>query len=167
MMTSFSHDWPIWLMFFSRLNVLNLELQGPSANIFNVRDKIEAMIKKLELFSDCINKDNTQIFPSLYDFVCANEFKLTDNIKYDIAKHLSEMGAQLRRYLPETADTNNWIHYLFHALPPFHLPISEQESLIEIATSSSVKIELIQRPLTDFCIVLRSEYPALANPSLA
>ena len=26
------------------------------------------MTKKLELFSVCINKDNTQVFPSLYDF---------------------------------------------------------------------------------------------------
>ena len=32
--------------------------------IFNVRDKIEAMIKKLELFSVSINKDNTQVFSS-------------------------------------------------------------------------------------------------------
>jgi hypothetical protein len=38
------------------------------ATIFNVRDKIEAMIKKLELFSVCTNKDNRQVFPSLYDF---------------------------------------------------------------------------------------------------
>ena len=35
---------------FSRLNDLNLGLQGLSATIINVRDKIEAMIKKLELF---------------------------------------------------------------------------------------------------------------------
>ena len=50
---------------FSRLNDLNLGLQGLSATIFNVRDKIPAMIKKLELFSVCINKDHTQVFPSL------------------------------------------------------------------------------------------------------
>ena len=50
---------------FSRLNDLSLGLQGLSAAIFNVRDKIEAMIKKLDLFSVCINKDNTQVFPSL------------------------------------------------------------------------------------------------------
>jgi hypothetical protein len=54
---------------FSRLNDLNLGLQGLSATIFNVRDNIEAMIKKLELFSVCINKDNTQVPPSLYDFL--------------------------------------------------------------------------------------------------
>ena len=54
--------------FFPHLNDLNLGLQGLSTTIFNVRDKIEAMIKKLELFSVCINKDNTKVFPSLYYF---------------------------------------------------------------------------------------------------
>ena len=57
---------------FSRLNDLNLGLQGFFTTIFNVRDKIESIIKKLELFSVCINKDNTQVFPSLYDFLYAN-----------------------------------------------------------------------------------------------
>nr|AAX30341.2 SJCHGC03035 protein [Schistosoma japonicum] len=47
-----------------------------------------------------INKDNIQVFPSLYDFLCANELKLTDNVKCDIAKHLSELDVQLRRYFP-------------------------------------------------------------------
>ena len=50
---------------FSRLNDLNLGFTG---TIFSVRDKIEVMIKKLERFSVCINMDNTQVFPSLYDF---------------------------------------------------------------------------------------------------
>ena len=70
---------------FSRLNDLNLG--------FNVRNK---MIK-LELFSVCINKDNTQVFPSLHDILCVNELKLTDHVKCDIGKHLRELGAQLCR----------------------------------------------------------------------
>ena len=49
-------------------NDLNLGSQGLSTTIFNLWEKIEAMIKKLELFFVCINKDNTQVFPSLYDF---------------------------------------------------------------------------------------------------
>ena len=60
-------------------------------------------------------------------------------------------------------DDTNWICYLYHALPPVHLLISEQEILIEIATSGYVGIELNQKPVPDFCIGLRSEYPALAN----
>ena len=95
----------------------------------------------------------------MYDFLCANELKLTDNVKCDIVK----LGAQLRRYFPETDDSNNCIHYPFHSLPPLNLPICEQESLIEIATSGSVKIELNQKPLPDFWIGLSSECPALAN----
>ena len=94
---------------FSRLNDLNLGLQGLSATITNVRDKIEAVIKKLELFSVCINRDNTQVFPSLYDLLCANELKLTDNVKCDIANHLNELGTQLREYFTEMDDTNNCI----------------------------------------------------------
>ena len=68
------------------------------------------------------------------------ELKLTDNVKCEIAKHLSELGVQLRRYFPKTDDTKNWIRYPFHALPPVHLPISEQDSIIEVATSGSVKM---------------------------
>ena len=55
------------------------------------------MIKKLDFFSVCINKDNTQVFPSMYDFLSANELKLMDNVNFDIVKHLGELGAQLRR----------------------------------------------------------------------
>jgi hypothetical protein len=55
----------------SRLNYLKLGLQGLSATIFNMRDKIEAMIKTLELCSVCIKKDLTRVFTSLDDvFVC-------------------------------------------------------------------------------------------------
>jgi hypothetical protein len=96
-------------------------------------------------------------------FLCANELKLTDNIKCEIAKHLSQLGVQLRRYFPKTGDTNNWIRYPFHALPPVQLPISEQESLIEIATSGSVKMFFNQKPLPYFWIGLHSEFLALAN----
>ena len=45
---------------FSHLNDLNLGLQ--------LYPMCEAMIKKLECFSVCINKDNAQVFPSLCDF---------------------------------------------------------------------------------------------------
>ena len=51
----------------------------------------------------------------------------------------------------------------FKALPPVHLQMSEQESLIEIQTSGSVKMSFKQKPLPDFWIGLRSERPALAN----
>jgi hypothetical protein len=74
---------------FYHKNDLNLGLQGLSTTIFKVWDTIGAMIKKLELFFVSINKDNTQVFPSLYDFLCANELKLMDN---EIIGRLNSLG---------------------------------------------------------------------------
>ena len=116
-------------------------------------EKLRLCLRSWSSFLSALT-DNTQVFSQLCVFLCANELKLTDNVKCDIVKHLSDLGAQLRRCFPETDDTNNWILHPFHALPPVHLPISEQESLIEI--------EFNQKPLRDFWIGLRSEFLALA-----
>ena len=70
-------------------------------------------------------------------FLLTNEVNLTDNVNCDKAKHLSELGTQLCRYFSEKYDTNNWIRYPFHALPPVQLQISDHESLIGIATSDN------------------------------
>ena len=72
-------------------------------------------------------------------FLCAKELKLTDNVKCDIAKHLSELDVQLRKYFPETDDTNNWIRYPFHALPPVHLLISEEEQQAVLCKSNLIR----------------------------
>ena len=60
---------------FSRLNDLNLGLQGLSATIFKVLDKIEAMTNKLELFLTTHRSIHCMIF------LCVNKLKLTDNVK--------------------------------------------------------------------------------------
>ena len=90
--------------FLTRLAFLGDAFQDyrDSTTIFNVWDRIEVMIK-LELFSVCINKDNIQVCPSLYDVLCANELKLTDNVKCDIAKHLSELGRNCNKRFCENA----------------------------------------------------------------
>ena len=81
---------------FSRLNKFNLRLQGVSATIFNMRYKVEAMIKS-NLWLNCMESNKTEIFTSLNDFLCANELCLTDSVKRDITVHLSELAAQLHR----------------------------------------------------------------------
>jgi hypothetical protein len=74
--------------------------------------------------------------PDGLKYILDTTMKVVNFVK---AKHLSELGAQLHRYFPEMFDTNNWSRYPFHALPAVQLLISEQESLIEISTSGSVK----------------------------
>ncbi|MBN3300540.1 F200A protein, partial [Amia calva] len=65
-------DDPVWLVqlayladIFSRLNELNMGLQGLSLRIFDVSDKITAMKKKLQLFVIKIKAGNVSAFPTL------------------------------------------------------------------------------------------------------
>ncbi|KAI7789743.1 putative zinc finger BED domain-containing protein 5-like [Triplophysa rosa] len=151
---------------FSRLNELNIGLQGFATTIFNVQDKTEAMIRKFALWTNCINENNTEAFSSLHDFLLANELSLTNSVKRDIMKHLSELSSQLRKYFPETDNSNTWIRNPFSANSTAHLPVSERESLIEISTSGALRIDFAQKLLTDFWIALHAEYPALADRAL-
>ncbi|KAL3978913.1 hypothetical protein ACER0C_017463 [Sarotherodon galilaeus] len=124
---------------FSRLNELNLGLQG-------------AMIKKLNLWKNCMDANNTEVFPVLHDFLCSNDLTLSKSIKRECNVHLEELAVQLRRYFPETDGSNDWIRHPFTA-----------ESLIEIATDGSLKVEHAQKTLADFWIGLLTEQPTLAK----
>ena len=87
---------------------------------------------------------------------------LTDNVKRDITTHLSELAAQLRKYFPKTDRSDSRICHQFAAVPA-SLSTSKQESLIEITTDGSLKMEFNQKPPPDFWIGLCTEQPALAK----
>ena len=93
--------------------------------MFNVRDKIEAMIKKSKLWVDCMNNNKTEVFPSLHDFLSENHLGVTDSVKRDITMHLSELAAQLRRYATSPKLTSRTvgfvIPFLLCLLPYRHL----------------------------------------------
>eukprot|EP00096_Caligus_rogercresseyi_P005480 TRINITY_DN2100_c0_g1_i1.p1 TRINITY_DN2100_c0_g1~~TRINITY_DN2100_c0_g1_i1.p1 ORF type:complete len:323 (+),score=-15.95 TRINITY_DN2100_c0_g1_i1:38-970(+) len=149
---------------FSRLNELNLGLQGLSANIFIVREKIEAMIQKLKLWIDCVGKNNIVSFPLLNEFLCENDLSLTDGTKRDIVAHLGELAAELRRYFPDSDDeSDSWIRHPFTTTAPAALSVSQQENLIDIATTGSLKVDFNHKPLIHFWIGLLTEYPELAT----
>ncbi|KAI6651900.1 Zinc finger BED domain-containing protein 5-like [Oopsacas minuta] len=58
---------------FSRLKELNLGLQGLSITVFDVNDKINAMVKKLQLFEMKIKAGDVSAFPTLESFISENK----------------------------------------------------------------------------------------------
>jgi hypothetical protein len=60
---------------FTHLNALNLSMQGEGITIFNVEDKIEAVIKKLELWARCLSERNFDAFQNLKTFLESDEFR--------------------------------------------------------------------------------------------
>lgn len=142
---------------FSHLNKLNLGLQGVSATIFNMRDKVEGIIKKLNLWLNCLDNNKTEAFLMLR-IKNKNKLCLTDNMKHEITVHLSELAAQLCRYFPRSDSSDSRIRHLFTAVPA-SLSTSEQENFID----GSLKMEFNQKPLPDFWVRLRTEHPVLAK----
>ena len=112
-----------------------------------------------------MGKNQVAAFPLLHEFLTEHDLSLADGIKRDIATHLSALAAELRRYFPDSDDeSDSWIRNPFtRPTAPAALSVSEQENLIDIATTGSLKTDFNSKPLTDFWIGLLTEYPELAT----
>jgi hypothetical protein len=65
---------------FTHLNTLNLSMQGGGITIFNVEDKIEAMIKKLELWARRLSERNFDDFQNLKTFLESADEELSNEV---------------------------------------------------------------------------------------
>lgn len=114
------------------------------------------MIKKQKLWLDWINKNKTKQQKNrglsvLAWFYCV-QINSVWQMWYDNAPQVS--------WLPEIDESDSGIHYPYLQCL---LPASKQERHFDVATSGSMKIELNQKPLPDFWIILCINYPAVAN----
>ncbi|KAI6650149.1 SCAN domain-containing protein 3 [Oopsacas minuta] len=98
---------------FSRLNDLNLGLQGLSITVFDVNDKINAMVKKLQLFEMKIKAGDVSAFPTLESFISENKLTLDDGVRDNIVAHIDSLRQQFRNYYPVSAEVNNWMRNPF------------------------------------------------------
>jgi hypothetical protein len=94
---------------FSRINELNLSLQGLDISVFSVQDKIESIMKKLQFWEKCIESNQTECFSNLHNFLIENQLKLDQNTETNIIAHLTGLSTTFREYFPVLSDSNNWI----------------------------------------------------------
>ena len=126
---------------------------------------IQTMPSSNNTVSQRISDMAEDVLKQIIHRVRASEFyalQLDESTEHEITVHLSELAAQLRRYFPESDSSDSWIRHPFTDVPA-SLSTSEQESLIEITTDGSLKMEFDQKPLSDFWIGLYTEHPMLAK----
>lgn len=153
---------------FTKLNELNLCLQGTVVNIFKVEDKIEAIIKKIDLWSKRIQNGVYESFPTLNDFIESSSEELLIQTRQLFVEHLITLKSNFRKYFPTPDPCNNWIR------DPFNMEIAnakylsapEQDILAELSCDTTYKLKFNKTELTSFWLLLRSDYPALANKAL-
>ncbi|XP_075325271.1 LOW QUALITY PROTEIN: zinc finger BED domain-containing protein 5-like [Odontesthes bonariensis] len=151
---------------FLRLNDLNLGLQGLSVNVFDVKDKISAALKKMELFEIRAKAGDVSAFPSLESFLSDNGLQLDDSVRDNVIAHLVSLRQQLREYFPVTPKENNWMRNPFNIETsdmPTDLTVAEQESLIELSCDETLKCNFKKQSLVDFWIQQHGEYSVLSD----
>jgi len=98
---------------FEYLNTLNLSLQGIYIDVFHVEDKIEATIKKFEIWAIRVEKNSFSNFPTLQSFLESSCECLSQEVKSEISEHLLSMAKILRKYFHQPDPNNTWIRNPF------------------------------------------------------
>ena len=149
-----------------KLNQLNLSLQGENNNIFTLKSKIEAFIKKLNIWIQKAQNDSFEMFLSTDDFLASNDVE-TDVIKPIITSHLINLVKNFQQYfLPELDnDKLDWIQkpFIVSSQSIEHLSLNAQEEFAELSSDSKLKLDFAVQKLTTFWLGLKVEYPVLAD----
>ncbi|XP_026093452.1 zinc finger BED domain-containing protein 5-like [Carassius auratus] len=154
---------------FNHLNGVNLSLQGKSVTAFQVQNKIEATIKKLDIWAGRIRKSNSESFENLSHLLTEEAMSLPTLVKKLIEEHLQGLKSQLRDYFPSPDAQVAWMENPFANLcegAVTSLSAKEHDSLIDMSCDSALKLTFSQKTLTDFWIHTFSEYPDLSDKAL-
>uniref|UniRef100_K7FCX8 DUF4371 domain-containing protein n=1 Tax=Pelodiscus sinensis TaxID=13735 RepID=K7FCX8_PELSI len=122
---------------FTKLNEVNLSLLGKNVNIFNAKDKILSLSRKLQFWISSVGQNNLDCLPTLNDFLEENECKLDEDIHSNIADHRRNLYTNIIKYFPTINDNNK----LNLTEKPVSFSTQDYENLIEIASDD----QLIQK----------------------
>lgn len=166
-------EWLVKLSFlsdiFNHINGVNLSLQGKSVTAFQVQNKIEATIKKLNLWTRQICRSKSESFENLSHFLTEEAMSLPASVTKLIEEHLQGLKSQLHDYFPSPDVEVTWIENPFVILCDeaiTSLSAKEHNSLIDLSCDSALKLTFSQKSLTDFWINSLSEYPDLSDKAL-
>jgi hypothetical protein len=81
---------------FTHLYALNLSLHGGGITIFNVEDKIEAMIKRLESWARRLSRRNFDAFQNLKTFLESADEELSNEVMEFFTQHLKDLRCSFR-----------------------------------------------------------------------
>lgn len=143
---------------FTKLNELNLGLQGQDTTIFTMQEKVESTIKKMALWTSLIDRCKYDQFPNLKLFLETTSSSVNEDIKSAIKYHLQNLSAELRAYFPEISSQWNWVNNPFGNCFTDHLSICAQEELIDISCNSRLKSCFTEQSLVDFWAGLKDIY---------
>jgi hypothetical protein len=151
---------------FEKLNELNLSLQGENTNVFTLISKIQAFMKKINIWLRKVTNNSYEMFSCMEDFITDNELSF-DVIKQIIIDHLASLETHFEKYFVPELDVSrlDWIQNPFgvEIEKVSHLSLEAQEEFAELSCDSTLKIDFSKKSLNSFWIGIKTEYPILSE----
>ena len=153
---------------FSKLNELNLSLQGKDTNVLNLYDKVAGFQKKIELWKQTCSRGEFTCFPLSDAYFSINSYE-KGTVKPVIVEHLTSLISAFKSYFPEIHERSvqlDWIRNPFLFSDHEKLPICFQETLIEVCADRGLKLLFESSNVTHFWSSVMKEHPDLGKMAL-
>lgn len=156
---------------FSKINKVNMSLQGKQVTVFTANDKIQAFKKKLEVWITCIRSRELDSFTILKDFFdeINGDIDASDLIMLcdEICQHLEDILNSVKQYFPDEENEKlknyTWIRNPFIVQKrPEKFTAKEYEIFIDMISDSSLQPIFEKLSLPEFWCTLREEYADLS-----
>ena len=171
-LADYFHD-NLWLLklcyladIFDKIDDMNLSMQGVCVNMFMLKNKLEAFVKKILIWKNRVESGSLEMFPFTDEYIISNNISKKDTpITKIIVNHLKDMEVYMHRYFPNDIDTQQWI------CNPFSIEMEEinflnlkaQEEFAELTSDTTLRLRFSQVPVHEFWIEIKSEYPLLSD----
>lgn len=148
---------------FSKLNQLNLQLQGKDKYLLHLTDQVSSFIRKLEMRGRKLEQGNTEPFKNLTTFSKTN--KLTESTVIPcFLEHISALRGHFQKYFPDNTVQFDWVRDPFTAPAPDDLSSSEEEQFIEM--TSSMRLKFPSKSLCQFWLGVEREFPLIGQKAV-
>uniref|UniRef100_A0A672LZ59 C2H2-type domain-containing protein n=1 Tax=Sinocyclocheilus grahami TaxID=75366 RepID=A0A672LZ59_SINGR len=133
---------------FSRLNELNLELQGTDTSVLHMYDRVSGFMKKIDLWRRKCQDGDLSSFPQLNRCILNGGADKVSTLQ-TVQTHMSKLSSEFKSYFPNTEVQNSELDWIRN---PF------------VATSIETGFE--ETPLTKFWCSVEKEYPDVGKWAL-
>ena len=152
---------------FRFLNQLNLSLQGATVDIhvFQVSDKINSTVRKLQLRLGDIEKNNLAAFPLLCEFISENDLHIDSQLKLDIAQHCQQLIEKFHLYFPKNYEEFGWIRFPFSTTVdlPDDFSTHEKDFFSDLSCGGRLKNKFEASILSSFWLHCQSDFPKIST----
>jgi hypothetical protein len=152
---------------FSRLNELNLSLQGRNSNIFTLQARIRGFLSKIDIWLARVEKGNVEMFTTTEEFLLQHNTQATE-IYQIIHTHLVNLKQNFQQYFSKELDCEDhtWVFNPFGSDKSDPKSLEAQEELADLSSNVLLKAEFKRKTLSNFWLEIKSEFPTLSKLAL-